>query len=971
MTSWKRFLFRVAIFLAAFGTLGYLSLFLVVKSSRFQDWLSMEIAQRTGHEVQFRSLGLEPPLRFVVSAIKVSRASKTLFESDLLFVTVDPWGLISKTLYRLRMERPVFHLDLPELFASQGKTSFDIAIRHLNIQDGRIVLKTGAVNDLDFRSVTMNLENLNLGDTTGLRLTTELPWLQGFAEIAFTSRDTQKEATINVYQPPSGGLSRFLQSTSQPSKALEANIKLNKTESGSVEVVVLGKLNALTVGADKVSGHFEVRGDVEPNLKEADLSAKIAATEFPARIHLLPLPLFKGTATLLLEGHYSVADSRLGVKSFHFESPFANAHGDGQVDFTPQAVFSNTHVNLRKASLEAFKRLLPEPFGPLTSNGDVEADLVLQGPWHSIAIKGTARGTGIQLRGEQFSLSELNLKAPVEWADASFRADDVQISGKKLVINQRDRTQISGEEIKLDGTLEKRVNEPIRSSGRIRIRQGRFSAPDGSKVGENLALNTLLDTTFNEETGVSSAKGTLDIEQGELLWGKFFGDLKTQRPVFDFDIDYIRAKDTVLLRRLNLSVGNIGRVDVIGTIEQIFTSPVFRLDARSDQVEPGGFFEFFVRETLNRSYPVLNTLALAGRLGFSVRATGSIHDLSAEGNLQLSAGEIRSKSNSWEVGPIRLGLPFRIYYPTARSGSSSLRIQTGTLAIDSARFGKESVPPIETAVSLWNNTLQFRQPIRVSVYSGTIEINNLVWTSLMQDAQALSFSLDVKNIELSKLTEALGWYRFGGTLTGSIPRVELVNNTLRSQGQIQADVFGGRVQITKMEIENPFSSLPSVRLNAMFQEIQLERASETFEFGRISGILEGAIRDLLITAGQPSELQADIYTVERRGTSQWINVEALNKLTVLSSGNGGSNVYGGLVTFFDNFRYSKMGFKATLKNDRLTLRGVATKDGKEFLVVGSLLPPTVNIISHTQEIGFSELLRRLERIKQSEEPEIK
>jgi hypothetical protein len=151
------------------------------------------------------------------------------------------------------------------------------------------------------------------------------------------------------------------------------------------------------------------------------------------------------------------------------------------------------------------------------------------------------------------------------------------------------------------------------------------------------------------------------------------------------------------------------------------------------------------------------------------------------------------------------------------------------LAIDSARFGKESVPSIKTAVSLWNNTLQFRQPIRLSVYGGTIEINNLVWTSLMQDAQGLSFSLDVKNIELSKLTEALDWYRFGGTLTGSIPRVELVNNALRSQGQIQADVFGGRVQITQMEIENPFSSLPSIRLNALFQEIQLERASETFE----------------------------------------------------------------------------------------------------------------------------------------------
>ena len=931
----------------------------------------MKIEQRTGHEIQFESVSLEPPLRFVVSAIKISRSSELLFESDLLFLTVDPWGLMSKTLYGVRMERPVFHLDLPELFDAKDKTSFDIAIRYLNIQDGRVVLKTDAIDELDFRSVTMNAENLNLGHTTGLSLTTEIPWLQGNAEIAFTSRDTQKEATINIHQPPSRALSRFLQSTSQPPPALEANIKLNKTERGSVEVVALGKLDAFTVGADKVSGHFEVRGDIEPNLKEADLSAKIAAIEFPARIYFLPIPLSKGTAALLLEGHYSLADSRLAVKAFHFESPFANADGDGQVDFTPQAVFSNTHVNLRKVSLEAFNRVLPEFLGPLNSNGDIEADLVLQGPWRSIAIKGTARGAGIQLRGEHFSLAELNLKAPVEWIDASFRADDVQISGKKLVINQRDRTQISGEQIWFDGTLEKRVNEPIRSSGRVRIRQGRFSTPDGSKVGENLALNALLATTFNQETGLSSAKGTLIIEQGEFLWGKFFGDLKTQRPAFDFDGDYIQAKDTIHLRRLALSVGNIAKVDVMGTIEEVSTSPVFQLDARSDGVEPGGLFEFFVRETLNRSYPIVNALSLAGRLGFSVRATGSIHDLSAQGSLQLSAGEIRTKSDSWQVGPIQLALPFRIHYPTARSESSPAKIQTGTLAIDSARFGKESVPPVKTALYLWNNVLQFTQPIRASIYNGTIEIDNLVWTDLMKDAQALSFSLAVNNIELSDLTEALGWYRFSGSLTGTIPRAELVNHSLRSQGRIQADVFGGRVQITKMEIENPFSSLPSIRLDASFQEIQLEQASETFEFGGISGVLEGVISDLLITAGQPSELRADIYTVERSGTSQWINVEALNKLTILSSGDAASNVYGGLLSFFDNFRYSKMGFKAALRNDKLTLQGIESKDGKEFLVVGSLLPPTVNVISHTREIGFSDLMKRLEQIRKSDKPQIK
>ena len=45
--------------------------------------------------------------------------------------------------------------------------------------------------------------------------------------------------------------------------------------------------------------------------------------------------------------------------------------------------------------------------------------------------------------------------------------------------------------------------------------------------------------------------------------------------------------------------------------------------------------------------------------------------------------------------------------------------------------------------------------------------------------------------------------------------------------------------------------------------------------------------------------------------------------------------------------------------------------GQEMLVVGSLLPPTVNIVSHTQNIAFSELLRRLERINKTGKANVK
>jgi len=240
----------------------------------------------------------------------------------------------------------------------------------------------------------------------------------------------------------------------------------------------------------------------------------------------------------------------------------------------------------------------------------------------------------------------------------------------------------------------------------------------------------------------------------------------------------------------------------------------------------------------------------------------------------------------------------------------------------------------------------------------------------VHDPKQFSFSAQAKRLQLEEVTEALSWHRFSGTLTGSIPNVRSTANLLQTQGDIQAEVFGGRARISRFEIENPFSSLASIKLDAGLDGIQLEQLSKTFEFGRISGILEGSIDGLVLIDGEPSEFRADLHSVERSGVEQRISVEAINKITVLSSGQNAGALYGGLAAFFDSFRYSKLGFKATLKNDKLTLRGVETRGDQEFLVVGSLLPPTVNIISHTQNIAFSELLRRLERIK-ADKPDAK
>ncbi len=968
MWRWKRWVLKAALFLTVVLSLAYLALYFLVQSHRFRLWFQAEIANTSGYEIQLGDLRINPFLNFVASAVILSKSERTLLQAERIVLTLSPFDFFARRIRRLQLHRPTLYLDLHELFDSPSQRSMDIAIRELNMDEGTVVLKTGERRIFDFRSVTMNAENLNVGQVSGLTLDAEVPWLEGRGTIDVRARGQEKTIALRVQQRPTSGISPVFEPESRRPDALTAKIALHRNENQELQMVASGNLNGLLLQKESVSGQLDFQANVEPNFTQAAFKGKVAI-HLPANIGPIAVGNLKGPVTATVAGKYSVPERHLTVAAFRIESAAGTADGRGTIGFAPQLAVSNTRVNLRSLSLDLFKPLLPAALRGWTYAGTAEADLELQGRWPAIAVKGRIRSQATHIKSEQVSLAQLSVQAAASWAGGLARADEIQITGKNFALNQ-DNRRVAAREIHIAGGLEKKAGAPFHAVGAVQLLGGAFSTLDGSKVGENLKLRGRFDARTVDGAAFTSS-GRLEIQQGEILWGKFFSDLKIPRPSLDFDADYMGAADTLTLRRVELSLRNVGTLKVAGGVSGLARVPTLRLDVTGDDIQPAGFFELFIRETLNRRYPILDELAFAGRLAFSLKILGALENLSHEGNIQLRAGHVRTKSNRWHIGPIDLTLPVLVYYPGIRSEAAPPAIPKGTLVIESARFGNESIPKLGTAISLWNNRLQLHQPVRVPLYGGAVEIRGVSWKDLVNEPLAVSLSMEAQNLQLNKLTEALGWYRFAGTLSGSIPQIEWVGGTLRSHGQIQVDVFGGRVLISKMEIENPLFPIPSIKLDARFHDIELERVSDTFEFGRIWGILEGVVDDLVIAAGQPSQFRADIHTVDRAGTGQWINVEALNKLTVLSSGDDASSVYGGLAVFFDNFRYAKMGFKATLRNDKLTLRGVESKAGKEFLVVGSLLPPTVNIISHTQEIGFSELVRRLERIKKTDKPQIK
>jgi len=968
MLAAKRAVFKAAIFLLIASACGYLSLFLIVKSNWFQHWLKAEIA-RSGYEVSFGDLSLVPPVRLVASAIAVSQSGKKLLDSDRLALTLTPVDFFFKSIHRLRLQRPVLRINLAELFAPSERSTVRLPIRHLNIEEGVIVLQAGEMRSVELRSVSLTARDLNLEQLDGLTLRADLPWLQGTAEISVRGHDEEVRAAIQIRQQEKSRLPRLPTAKDPSLVPLEMNLKFRKTENRLVQATASGKANRFSIGSQEISGNFTSELHFRPDRPEADLFAEVTLTDFPSRVAHIPLSLPRGTATATLKGQYSFAGKAFDVKNLRLRSPLGNVEGSGQIAFNPQATLSSTQLRVTDIAVENFRSLLPKPASDWSYSGRANADLDLHGLWSSPVIKGVVRAAGLQLRGKQFSLADLTLNVPLEWVQGSFSTQDVQFQGKSLVVNGSGRTRIAADEIRFAGELDSKENQPLRSLGTLRIVGGRFATADSSKVGEKLTVSGRFTAAADRAQGTTSAKGSFVFEQGELLWGKFFGDLKAQRSSLEIDGDYNGRDDAVRLRRFALALAHMGTIETSGSIEGISKEAVLNLSAKSGAVQLGPAFDFFIRETLNRTYPFLDQLMISGRLGFSSHVRGRIDNLAAEGAFELRKAEIRTKSERSYWGPIELTLPFRAQIAGGSLETPAANLPIGKLAIEGGRIGSEPVGPIRTSLSLWNNRLQFHQPIGIPIYGGTIELSNLAWKDVIRDPRAVSLSIETKDLQLQRLTENLGWYRFGGTLAGSIPRVEWAENSLRSEGEVHIDVFGGRVRIGTMEVDQLFSSIPSLRLDASFKNIHLEQASETFAFGRVSGILEGTVNGLVVTAGQPSQFRADVHTVDKPGSSQWISVEALNKITVLSSGNEAGPLYAGLGGFFENFRYSKMGFKAVLRNDRLTLRGIDSKGGKEYLVVGTLLPPTVNIISHTQEIGFSELLRRLERIKQSEKPE--
>ena len=271
--------------------------------------------------------------------------------------------------------------------------------------------------------------------------------------------------------------------------------------------------------------------------------------------------------------------------------------------------------------------------------------------------------------------------------------------------------------------------------------------------------------------------------------------------------------------------------------------------------------------------------------------------------------------------------------------------------------------PGALAVRAAPNRWWLAEPVTFAVAGGKVEMSSLR-LGLDEMSPDLQTSLVVTDLELERITKALGWPDMAGQLQVDLEDVRLNTDLVRTEGRADVKVFGGDFQIRNMRIEAPLSRFPTYHADVEFRGVDLAKVTRTFSFGEINGVADGFVHDLRLFNGLPAAFKAKFATREEGERN--ISVKAIRNLNTLSQGGLSAALSSGIYQFIDFYRYRKIGFICSLRNDVFHLEGTARSDSDKYLINGGWLPPKIDVIISSPTISFKEMVKRLKRIERAE-----
>jgi hypothetical protein len=221
-------------------------------------------------------------------------------------------------------------------------------------------------------------------------------------------------------------------------------------------------------------------------------------------------------------------------------------------------------------------------------------------------------------------------------------------------------------------------------------------------------------------------------------------------------------------------------------------------------------------------------------------------------------------------------------------------------------------------------------------------------------------------VDLSALCHAFGWPAFPGTLAGAIPSLRLVDDHIELDGGLSANLFDGFVDITQLSLQDPFGANPVLAADVAMRKLDLAAITSVFDFGSITGRLDGSIDGLRLVDWSPVAFKASLLADGGGRISQ----RAVNNLTSVGGGGVAGGLQGAVLKLFKTFAYKRIGLNCTLHGSVCQMSGLQPTGDGYTIVEGSGLPH-LEVIGHQTRVDWPTLVRRLRDAINGAPPEVR
>jgi|GEM_PF-961264 len=497
----------------------------------------------------------------------------------------------------------------------------------------------------------------------------------------------------------------------------------------------------------------------------------------------------------------------------------------------------------------------------------------------------------------------------------------------------------------------------------VDLREGGFASPDSSKAAEK--INSRMEMKFDAPG--KNRKGIFNLNMncagGEFLWGTYYQDFKNKKA-------RISATGTFAQNPFLLSLS--GTCDLFQTGDYKFSLDILRdrnlLSLNARHISLNRLFGVAVQNYISQNYPHLKDLRIDGEGDLKLAALISGQQKMIEGYLALRGGAVRSPSNKLTLTGLNISLPYDlVMYGNLPVSSSDNK--KGTIAFDLFEKDNIRISRFAAPVIFSGNRFILPDPINVKTPGGEISLAGFHAENLFRPEIRVETGMYIKHVNLEQLIEQEKPVSLSGIIDGHLPSIIFQNGRWTAGGTLEAKLFGGQINIENIFAGRLFSSSQFWGADANFNNIDLEKLTSSIKVGRMTGLIKGSLKNFSIEYGQPSGFDLVITTDTGRNVPKLISVEAINDLSIISTGSGAISgiLSSGLNQFFKDYPYSQIGIRCILKDDIFKLRGLIHEADKEYLVKKALFRG-VDIINQNPDnyISFKDMAERMGRINKSQ-----